>query len=87
MTRADDVWARIVRHAGDEFRQKRGKPFTYEVVGPRTLALHTTNRFLSRAAVERGLARWPADGPGGLGPINASSYVYALLADPRVLGR
>ena len=87
MAAAEVVWQRIVRHAGDEFRQIRGKPFTYRVVGPRTLGLDTTNRVVSRAAVERALERWPVDGPGGLSGLNAPSYLYGLLADPRVLGR
>jgi hypothetical protein len=83
----DDVWRRIERHAGHEFRQVRGKPFTYWMRGPRTITLDTTNRSISRAAVDRALARWPVEGPGALQDISAPSYVYALLADPRILGR
>lgn len=29
----DAVWARIERHAGEQFRQKRGGTFTYDIVG------------------------------------------------------
>ena len=70
------VWQRILRYAGSEFRQVRGKPFTYWVRGPRTLTLDTTNRSISRAAVQRALARWPVNGrPGELNDITAPSYL------------
>lgn len=82
---ADQVWTRIVRCAGEEFHQIRGRAFTYEVRGPRTLTLSTTERFVSRASIGRALARWPVEGPGGLRGLNAPACVYALLADRRIL--
>jgi hypothetical protein len=84
---AEQVWQRIVRHAGEEFRLIGGRPFTYEVRGPRTLLLHATPRNMSRASIERALERWPVEGPGGLRGINAASFVWRILADRRVLGR
>lgn len=84
---SETVWARIVRLAGSEFRQVRDKTFTYHVRGPRTLSLDVTNRSISRRAVERALERWPVDGPGGLNDLSAPSYLYAILADQRILGR
>jgi hypothetical protein len=64
----------------------RGKVFTYWM-RPRTITLNTTNRSISRTAVEHALRRWPVGGPGALQDLSAPSYLYAILADPRVLGR
>lgn len=55
---SDAVWARIERRAGEEFRQLRGKPFTYDVSG-RSIHLHTTNRMISRTAIEAALKLCP----------------------------
>lgn len=82
----EQVWQRIVRRAGSEFTQVRGKRFTYWT-RPRTITLNETNRSISRTAVDKALARWPVGGPGALNDLSAPSYLYAILADPRVLGR
>jgi hypothetical protein len=82
----DEVWARIERHAGSEFRQVRGKAFGYRTTA-RTIYLAQTNRMISRSAVDQALARWPVAGPGGLQDLSAPSYLFAILADRRVLGR
>lgn len=82
---ADRVWTRTLRHAGDEFHQVRGKPFTYRARG-RTIYLDTTNRMISRTAIERALARVPLTATTDVIDLSAPSYVYALLTDPRIRG-
>lgn len=72
-----------MRHSGDEFHLVRGRPFTYTATG-RTLQLHTTNRMISRTAIERALARCPLDDTTTVQDLSAPSYVYALLTDPRI---
>lgn len=82
---ADEVWTRIRALEGAEFRQLRGKPFTFETQ-ERTIRLHTTNRSISRTQVERAVAMWPVAGPGQFNSLQAPSYLYAILLDPRVIG-
>lgn len=82
-TDAERVWQRIVTHSGSEFQQIRGKPFTYTASG-RTIQLHTTNRMISRTAIEKALSRCPLDNTVAVQDLSAPSYIYALLTDPRI---
>jgi hypothetical protein len=77
------VWQRIVRHSGEVFHQIRGKPFTYLARG-RTITLHTTNRHISRTAIEKALARVPFISTSAVQDLSAPSYVYAILMDSRI---
>ena len=83
MPTADEVWRRIVRHSGEEFRLKGGRPFTYRASG-RTIQLHTTNRMISRTAIEKALARCPLRNTVAVQDLSAPSYIYALLTDLRI---
>ncbi|MDX2468552.1 MAG: hypothetical protein QNL12_14650 [Acidimicrobiia bacterium] len=80
---ADRVWRQIVNHSGESFQQVRGKQFTYEARG-RTIYLHTTNRIISRAAVEKALSRWPLERVSDVQDLSAPSYLYAILTDRRI---
>lgn len=82
---SDRVWTRILRHAGDEFHLVRGRPFTYQARG-RTIHLDTTNRMISRTAIERALERVPLTATTDVSDLSAPSYVYALLTDTRIKG-
>jgi hypothetical protein len=79
----DGVWARVVAAAGQEFRQVRGKAFTYSVQG-NALVPSTTNRELPRTHFEKAWERFPVRGPGELQDLQGPSYLYAVLTDPRV---
>ena len=80
---ADNVWARIVRLSGETFRQKGGKAFTYEARG-RTIYLHTTNRMISRTAIEKALDLVPLANTVPVQHLTAPSYIYGILMDARV---
>lgn len=83
MSDIDDVWPRIKSFAGQTFRQKGGKEFTYRA-GDNYIELATTNRNVSRAAFAKALERVPLDGPGQVNDLSAPSYIYAILMDDRV---
>lgn len=79
----DTVWDRIVRYSGETFHQKLGKPFTYEASG-RTLRLHTTNRMISRSAMDNALDRVPFASTTDCQGLQAPSYIFGILMDPRI---
>ena len=83
---SDEVWHRIEQHAGSDFQTVTGISFSYST-RPRTIKLTNTNRSISRTQVDRALKRWPVAGPGQLGDLQGPAYLYAILADGRVLGR
>ena len=83
---SDAVWRRIVMHSGDTFYQMRGKPFTYTARG-RTIYLETTNRMISRTAIEKALGRVPLINTAAVSDLSAPSYIYGILMDERVRGR
>ena len=80
------VWERVRAHAGQPFRQIGGGEFTYELQSENVIKLDRTEQVLSRAVIEKALARWPVSGPGQFRDLRAPSYLYALLADPRIMG-
>ena len=80
---ADRVWNRIVAHSRETFHQVRGKPFTYEARG-RTIYLHTTNRMISRTAIEKALERIPLSTVTQVSDLSVPSYVFAILSDQRI---
>lgn len=80
------VWRRIVNHSGQTFHQIRGKPFTYRARG-RTIYLDTTNRMISRTAIDKALKRVPLENTVTVQDLSAPSYVYGILMDDRIRGR
>ena len=80
---AEHVWRRIVSHAGETFYQVRGKPFTYDARG-RTIYLHTTDRRISRTAIEKALKRVPLSTVTQVADLSAPSCVFAILTDGRI---
>jgi hypothetical protein len=81
----DAVWHRIVAYAGETFQQKRGNPFTYEVVDNAVIP-DRTNRVLPRSQFEQAWGRMPAAGPGDLQDLQGPSYLWAVLTYERIAG-
>ena len=83
----DEVWARIQQHAGQEFRTIGNRPFTYESMGPNTIKVirPTFTHLVGRAVLDRAYDRLPLAGPGEIADLHASSYVWAILNDNRII--
>lgn len=79
----ETTWKRIVRHSGETFHQIRGKPFTFDTRG-RTIYLHTTNRMISRSAIEEALRHTPLANTVAVQHLSAPSYIHAILMDDRI---
>jgi hypothetical protein len=85
-----DLWEKVVKHQGAEFRTKSGLPFTHEVEGSSGIWFKrngkTINQRLWRREVEQAFAKLPLHGPTDLKEFRDSSYLYGLLTDPRIVG-
>ncbi|HHX45115.1 MAG TPA: hypothetical protein GX714_14185 [Chloroflexi bacterium] len=77
------VWARIGRHEGETFHQKRGQAFTYEVLGS-YLVPSTTDWNLAKAEFRKALEYVPLNGPGEINHLQGPSYLYGILMDRRI---
>jgi hypothetical protein len=87
MVKFEDVWARVVAHAGDTFETKRGLPFTYQREGD-ALRTDRTDYSLGRGEVEKAFAHGPCDGPGDISKlVRGPAYIWAILHDPRIRGQ
>jgi hypothetical protein len=80
----DVVWERILQHQGEEFRQRRGGAFTYEVRGD-VLMPDRTATGIARSQFEQAYEFVPlakvSEVPARLwGP----SYIFAILMDERI---
>ena len=88
----DEIWQRILNHAGERFQTLTGLPFTYEVIGAGRGPIrvfrdgHEVNRNISRASFEKALPFMPCDRPSEISEfgIVGRSYVWAILNDPRI---
>lgn len=84
MTRSiGEIWARIEAHAGEEFRLRQGKVFTYEVPGNYLRPVGRV-RHLSKSNFEKALRRVPFENTTSIRDLQGSSYVYAILMDKRI---
>lgn len=84
MATIDDVWPRIVSHAGDMVRDVSGKPFTRRIDGERLITDRTSTP-LYKSNVSSALDHVPFDGPGqSRDSDRGSTDVYAMLMDSRV---
>jgi hypothetical protein len=83
LTDFDLVWQRIVALQGETFRQKTGRSFSYAIRSG-CVVPSTTNRQLPRSQFARAYERAPLRGPGQLQDLQGPSYLFAILADPRV---
>lgn len=81
----DGVWAAITEHAGQTFRTVSGLPFHYTVDGDRLLT-DRTHHWIHRSQMKAALDLWPVAGPSALNNVvRGPSYLYALLADRRIM--
>lgn len=83
MISIDTVWARITARAGEQFRQIRGKSFTYEVRGS-SVVPEGINQNIPRADFEKALELLPLDNTVPVQNLRGPSYIYAILMDTRI---
>ena len=83
MVTFEDVWARVMAHAGGEFETKTGRPFTYGVHGG-AVRPSRTDYLLGRNEFVRALAHVPCDGPRDMSFVRGPSYIWAILHDRRI---
>jgi len=81
---AGNVWANILAHEGEEFRLKRRETWRYRVQNGQ-LKPNRTDWVIPRSHIERACELWPIDGPGQIQNLMGPSYIYSLLADPRIV--
>lgn len=79
----DTVWRSIVGLQGQTFRLKKGQPFRYVISG-NSVVPTTTNRRLGRSQFVRAFERMPVRRPAELNGLPGSSYLFAILTDPRI---
>ncbi|MFI5911564.1 hypothetical protein [Dactylosporangium sp. NPDC051541] len=85
MATFERVWRNILAHAGEEFLTKRGLPFRYTIDG-NAIVPDRTQYPLHISQVRLAVERWPVSGPGQLNDlVRGPSYLYALLADARIM--
>lgn len=83
MNDIDAVWIKIQSLAGEPFRTKTGKVFSYDCDSS-SVQLRNTTRNVGRGQFKEAISRFPVTGPGALQDLQGPSYVYAILTDPRV---
>lgn len=80
----EEIWKRIVAHAGAPFETKRRLPFTFRVQGDAVVPSRT-DYVLHRSDFETAHGMTPCQGPAALGDrVRGPSYIWAILHDPRV---
>lgn len=83
MPSIDAVWVRIEAHAGETFHLVRGGAFTYRVSGGHVVPDRTPQQ-IPRSQFAKALELVPLGGPGEIQHLRGPSFVFAILADPRV---
>ena len=85
MDEFDAVWHRIETCAGKDFRTKTGLRLTYKVVGA-TVVPDRTGYALHISNFQTAFKLLPLKGPGEINAIvRGPAYVYAILADDRIV--
>lgn len=95
------IWNRICALQGQPFRTKRGLPFTYKVGSENTVWVYRGGRRINQSLIMSNFSQvysmmqgGPISGPGlinqlaiarGESQVRGTSYVWAILYDPRVL--
>jgi len=79
----DEVWSRIVRHEGQQFRQIKGGEFTYTISG-NTLVPSRIDRNIARSQLEAAYEFAPLQNTVPIQNLQAPSYLYAILMDTRI---
>jgi len=82
--RFEEIWRRIVDHAGETFHTITGLEFTYKVDADAFYPSRTDYR-IARANFEKAYELVPIDGPGRISWIvRGPSYVWGVLHDQRI---
>ncbi len=87
----DIVWSRLVQHEGASFTTTRGRAFTYHAYSSNLWLRKPdgSGTSIERRMIYAALNEWPAPGPTALS-VNCGhkqrTYIWALLADPRIMG-
>lgn len=82
----DEIWNRIVAHAGETFHTKKGLEFTYEIREDKFYPSRT-NYVIAKSDFETAYTHVPIDGPGIINSIvRGPSYIWAVLHDQRISG-
>jgi hypothetical protein len=82
----DAVWSKICAHAGEEFHTVTLLPFTYSITNNYLLTTRT-NYKISKNDFNKAFLIEPIHNPGQItNVVRGSSYVYAILSDPRIRG-
>jgi hypothetical protein len=79
----DEIWKSITEQEGSEFKQVRGKTFTYKISG-NAIVPSTTNYLIPKSQIEKAWNRMPIKGPGMISDFIAPSYLYAILIDEKI---
>jgi hypothetical protein len=80
----DELWTRLKTYAGEGFKSKTGKPFTYDMSGD---VFHSsrTGYNISKSEFQKAFALVPFDGPGVINrTVRGPAYVWAVLHDKRI---
>ena len=77
------VWERIEAHAGETFRLVKGAEFSYTVIQGHVVPDRTQQR-IPKSQFASALDQIPLSGPGEIQHLRGPSFVFAILADPRI---
>ncbi len=78
-----ELWSILERLEGEEFRQIRGKVFTYALM-PTGLEPSTTDWVIPRGHFSQALELVPLKNTVPVQHLYGPSFIYAVLMDPRV---
>lgn len=80
----DSIWNNIIHCAGQEFRTKKGLPFTYQVINGAVVP-DRTDYPLAKNNFEKAAMIKELTGPGEIKMLaRGPTYVYAILTDKRI---
>lgn len=79
-----EIWLRILKNEGEEFKTKRGLPFIYKINGNQVIP-NRTDYPLHKSEFKKAYDLMPTSGPAELSDIiRGPSYVWAILNDSRI---
>ena len=82
----DNIWQRIVEHAGEQFQTNNGSVFRYEIVGDAIRPIDS-DQVVNRADLERYFQIGAETDTGKISTLMAGpSFVWGILSDKRIAG-
>ena len=88
---SEDVWRKLLRNQGSQFKTVTDLPFTYKIEGATGIWFFRDgkriNRRLGRQELESALQKLPLRSPTELKEFQDPSYLFGLLTDRRIIGR